>query len=943
VIITRLTIENYKQYRGEHVFAIAEEATVGVLGANGVGKTTIFEAIEWCLYKPRGIENQDIRPRGTGGEVKVVLQLTTHDGARTYEVERILKRSTTMATIYELNAMGGGDPIVQGTREVTDYISSKLIGLGHAAFVATFFTRQKELDFFGTMRPAERRREVGKLLGLETIKQAQELIAQERSMVRADAESLQRQYEGRVKSRDIAAEIDAARATMSNLRRTADRASAALETAEKHATSSEHRMSMLLEKRDRHNAVNAELRTLETRRQHALDQRDGITRQLARLEEREQERTCLARSAGEEPALRAQRARLDSERERHQVRERLLTELDRCHRTIERAHMDVRGIVDQALHTTDDPLWHWIEGDAEAALDGIDRLREVVTSLDLSTSEKTLVDLRTAVVEAEAQRLESEKLKKYQDRRDELHLKVDGLMRDGEPAHMRAALDATLSDARTRKSEALAQVATLTSQINEWRRLADRLEQQHADDLCPTCGRPFTDDEAQVMITTLRGSIQQHDRSVAMMHERIALAEQEIRGVEQALGDLQQREAEIQECRASLESAKEYIRQQVETVDASNRRLQTAMQRLRRKTPPASAAIAAAERELEKARLLKGTDQPLKMLRATIATAQESVARHQRDLEGLEDVEWNAADYEDIVERHGLAMRAASAIEQIDTELAGRPQLCHDLEATRTMAHEVASAIDEQRAALEAVGFEPDRLLDATDAMQTARREAREAREAHSQADRAVHSAEHQLDLLVREQDQIAALHADANAKRALKAELDMMYSEFSEFDKFVAQKQSPLLGEMTSDIVSQMTDGKYDRVEFDEDYGIQVHDNIEERFPLETFSGGERDAIALAARLALSRLIGSQATNPPEFLVLDEVFGSLDSERRERVLALLGQHSTDFFRQMFIISHLDDVQQSPVFDTVWQVIERQDGSSEVVPAVSEVDRELAG
>ena len=44
------------------------------------------------------------------------------------------------------------------------------------------------------------------------------------------------------------------------------------------------------------------------------------------------------------------------------------------------------------------------------------------------------------------------------------------------------------------------------------------------------------------------------------------------------------------------------------------------------------------------------------------------------------------------------------------------------------------------------------------------------------------------------------------------------------------------------------MTDGKYDRVTFDEDYGIEVFDNTDEKFPLETFSGGERDAIALAA-----------------------------------------------------------------------------------------------
>ena len=205
-----------------------------------------------------------------------------------------------------------------------------------------------------------------------------------------------------------------------------------------------------------------------------------------------------------------------------------------------------------------------------------------------------------------------------------------------------------------------------------------------------------------------------------------------------------------------------------------------------------------------------------------------------------------------------------------------------------------------------------------------------ERREEVTVADRAARDVEYRLKTLERDEQQVKDIAAQAEAKRREVQELDLMYREFAEFDKYVAQKLTPQLSEITSDIVSAMTDGKYDRVTFDEDYGIEVFDSTDEKFPLETFSGGERDAIALAARLALSRMIGSQAANPPGFLVLDEVFGSLDAERRERVLTLLGQHSHEFFRQMFVISHVDDVQQSPVFDTIWQVVQAEDGSSDV-------------
>jgi DNA repair exonuclease SbcCD ATPase subunit len=158
------------------------------------------------------------------------------------------------------------------------------------------------------------------------------------------------------------------------------------------------------------------------------------------------------------------------------------------------------------------------------------------------------------------------------------------------------------------------------------------------------------------------------------------------------------------------------------------------------------------------------------------------------------------------------------------------------------------------------------------------------------------------------------------------------MYREFNEFERYAADRLTPLLSDMTSELVRDITDERYDRVEFDSNFGVEVYDGAEERFPLETFSGGEQDAIALAARLALSRMIGGAAANPPGFLVLDEVFGSLDRDRRTRLLNLLGTITGTFddFRQIFVISHVDDVRSSAVFDELWRIDESGDGASQL-------------
>ena len=156
------------------------------------------------------------------------------------------------------------------------------------------------------------------------------------------------------------------------------------------------------------------------------------------------------------------------------------------------------------------------------------------------------------------------------------------------------------------------------------------------------------------------------------------------------------------------------------------------------------------------------------------------------------------------------------------------------------------------------------------------------------------------------------------------------MYKEFNAFEQYVARRVRPQLEDMTSELVRVITENKYESVELDDDYGIKVWDGDVGNYPIEHFSGGERDVIALSARLALSRLIGSQAANPPSFMVLDEVFGSLDRDRRANVLDLLSSlaGSAESFQQLFVISHVDDVRLSPAFNEVWRVAERDDGSS---------------
>jgi exonuclease SbcC len=80
---------------------------------------------------------------------------------------------------------------------------------------------------------------------------------------------------------------------------------------------------------------------------------------------------------------------------------------------------------------------------------------------------------------------------------------------------------------------------------------------------------------------------------------------------------------------------------------------------------------------------------------------------------------------------------------------------------------------------------------------------------------------------------------------------------------------------------------------------------------------------------VALSRLVAARGGNTLGFLVLDEVFGSLDAGRRNNVLLALERLKRSF-GQIFIISHVGEVQESALVDEVWLVEEDEEGKSHI-------------
>ena len=123
-----------------------------------------------------------------------------------------------------------------------------------------------------------------------------------------------------------------------------------------------------------------------------------------------------------------------------------------------------------------------------------------------------------------------------------------------------------------------------------------------------------------------------------------------------------------------------------------------------------------------------------------------------------------------------------------------------------------------------------------------------------------------------------------------------------------------PDLSELASGFLRDLTNGRYTDLELDEDYGATLLDDGD---PKAVISGGEEDVANLALRLAISQMIAERAGQPLSLLILDEIFGSLDDERRAAVVDLL-RSLADRFPQVILITHVDSVREG--FDRVIRV-----------------------
>jgi len=558
--------------------------------------------------------------------------------------------------------------------------------------------------------------------------------------------------------------------------------------------------------------------------------------------------------------------------------------------------------------------------DARASQQGFERLRSVLPDLERLRTEASDADVAAAAFEQQA--VDDEAASAAATKR--LEAAVRGYQQVDELRQEHERLVAEGRSVRAEHDKAAAEVRRLLAELAALDRDAARLEQLRGD------AEGWR--EAEVRLRKVEAVVAAQAALAALPDPR-PLAPPDDGAAETARAEAEAARTVVAAAQAALEAAiaeRDRARQAVErsshlTGEADcplcGQALGDAFEAVQAHRAEELLAVEGRVTELEVDRRQAG--------RAATAAAERAAAVGRR----LREAQAAWADQEKLAARRADAVHAlVSAQAELGRPLeGGEPaRLAEEVERRRRAADECArisgrlerrpaagaeldveqAAVDETRGRLEALRDKVASLAYRPELLAAAREECDRTRAAAEEAVHLAHAKRVQAGQARTSAEAAARRLADAEVQHAQLAvlgdearHLGRLSDLLNAFRNSLVATVGPRLSAQAAELFAELTDHEYDLLSVDPDtYEIRLRDAGTE-YGMSRFSGSETDLANLALRVAVSEHVRFQSGGAVGLLVLDEVFGPLDDDRKARMLLAL-ERLRARFRQVLVVTH---------------------------------------
>jgi len=420
---------------------------------------------------------------------------------------------------------------------------------------------------------------------------------------------------------------------------------------------------------------------------------------------------------------------------------------------------------------------------------------------------------------------------------------------------------------------------------------------------CPLCNQPLTDEHRPRLLEQIqaegeeRGDAYRANQAMAKrLAERAQALEGQIVDSDRMLLDL----SALQRKEASVAERLERGRQAAGALDEAREELVRLEERLEREdyAPQARVELARVLRQAEElgyeasaheaARAAVARGQVFAERKARLASAQSEIEQERAALERLEQTiqRWRQQIEAEQVRREELERKTS--------------ELHEDLEDAPAVEAELQRVRAREASARQRLGASQQRL-EACKAMELQLAEKRKRRE-------------------------------ELSASQSIYQELKTAFGVRG-VQAMIIEAAVPEIETEANRLLARMTGGRM-HVRFDtqrETLAGEVRETLEIRIADELgtreyslYSGGEAFRVNFAVRVALSKLLARRAGAQLQMLVIDEGFGTQDSQGRQRLVEAINAIQDDFAR-VLVITHIDELKDA--FPTRIQVAKTSEGS----------------
>ncbi len=875
-----------------------------LVGENGAGKSALLDAITWVVWgrsrAPYGHDDDLVYHGENSLEVEYVFRMPYQGGTERHcrilrRREQRGRRSTGSILDFQMEADDGWRSLTSDSIRQTQATIIEYLGLDYDTFINSAYLRQGHADEFTIQTASERKRVLSAILGLDRWAEYLDRAKKQLSRVQGQLQIIDRRLDE--------AEQELARRPEYE---------AALETAEAQAAEAEARLREVQAHMDEMHRVQEQ--ALALRRQIAeIDAR--IVQEEARLTQLHEEtevhqgrRTyyadMVAQAAAIESAYAAYQHAVADERawgEKLAQAAQLQQEKSQCEQAIAEAR--------QALHEQ----LRAYEQEATLAERAVAEARAAL--------ERTSGDLRGQLA-SQRERLISPEL------RAELKTAEQALAQLLDTASAQAAAREDLHAAEVEIGQLTERNRQLREMMNVTKDRLDTLAE--ADALCPLCKQPLTPEHHQRLLTDIEAEgvkmgdeFRANTARAQSLQQQKNILQQQILEQERVLAALPRQQQRV----TRLQQQVEQSTQAEERVEGLQEKIALLETRIAEGDYAADArvsleeihrAAADVQAQLDAKAFAPSARASLSKVLVDLKTVGYDIEAHQQVKAQLEALSSAESDYREL----------EKARISVDKETETLKRLALEIEAQKTRRDEVLSARDARQAELDALQprlAEVPRLMQALNA----------TRQEEATARQRVGAARQTLAALETLASRLAAQRSERDTLAQRVAVLTELREAFgvNGIPAMMIEHTLPELEREANRILQRLTGGRM-HIRFEtqretksgnlrETLDIIISDEKGTR-PYENFSGGEQFRVNFAIRVALSRMLAQRAGVRLRSLFVDEGFGALDAEGRQRLVQAVKAVQSEF-DLILVITHIDELREA--FPTQIQVIKTESGS----------------